>query len=154
MLYIDYPLEAEANIEDNPFHYQATTPKAPGQPGSFSIYSAYRYIPDVPETPTVVWQYWWYRYSEYEGSFQGIYDPAPSNLDNFNIIVAEDATGYLPFCVASIAPESVIDITFFNDNTMTAKVVGEVYNPNIQQLCTRYIQGVEISIDAEEVMDN
>jgi hypothetical protein len=155
---IGAPLQTEANTEQNPFYYEAKALEAAGQPGSFAIYSAYIYVPDQTDPfgpgddgPPVVWQYWWY--SEYQGSYQGTYLPDLSNRDNFNIIVAEDATGYLPFCVVNIAPESTIDITF-EDNTVTTKVAGTVYDPLIQQLCTSYIERVEISINAQAVQDN
>jgi hypothetical protein len=144
------PLHAEANIEQNPFYYKAVTLEAAGQPGFLSIYSASLYIPDFG--PTVVWQYWWY--SQNEGSYQGTYNPELSNRDNFNIIVAEDATGRgTLFCNVGIAPGATINITF-EGNRMTTKVAGGVYDAFIQQLCSSYIERFEISIDAEAVMGN
>lgn len=131
----------DGTVEHNPLYYFAHTPQAAGKPGHCQIESATRY----PSTYGYysVFQYWWY--TQKGGSYQGSYQPPTT--DDFNIVITEDLSHYLPFCTSAIKPGATINISF-GANRLTTKVAGTVRDTIVPQLCTSYIDRFEILIEA------
>lgn len=137
------PLQGDdGTVEQNPFYFCATQPQYL-DPGHFVIHSAVLWAGERGESS--VFQYW--RCRPQEDGYTGVFQPHAGGSDNFNIIVAEDHTDIIPFCVSPIAPGATVDIRFSGDRVWL-NASGLVTDEDIPQLCVRYIERFEVTLEA------